>query len=77
VLGRARADRTIDPSGELIGYEAVARTMLGDKKEAVRLLQTYLTDHPEHRRGFAKLNAWWWRDLQSDQRFQTLVAAGG
>jgi len=77
VLVRARADRTIDPSGELIGYEAVVRTMLGDKKEAVDLLQTYLTDHPEHRRGFAKLNAWWWRDLQSDERFQTLVAAGG
>jgi serine/threonine-protein kinase len=78
VLVRARArDRTIDPSGELVGYEAVVRTMLGDKKEAVDLLQRYLTDHPEHRRGFAKINVWWWRDLQSDPRFQTLVAAGG
>jgi tetratricopeptide (TPR) repeat protein len=77
VLVRARADRTIDPRGELMGYEAFVRTLLGDKKEAVDLLQKYLTDHPEHRRGFAKINAWWWRDLQSDPRFQTLVAAGG
>ena len=77
VLVRARADRTIDPRGELMGYEAVVRTMLGDKKEAVDLLQQYLTDHPEHRRGFAKVNSWWWRDLQNDSRFQTLVAAGG
>jgi len=77
VLVRARADRTIDPRGELMGYEAFVRTQLGDKKEAVDLLQRYLTDHPEHRGGFAKVNAWWWRDLQSDPRFKTLIAGGG
>ncbi|MGI8402984.1 MAG: hypothetical protein ACR2NS_15470 [Gemmatimonadaceae bacterium] len=64
VLVRARADRTVDPRGELIGYEAFVRATLGDKKEAVDLLQRYLTDHPEHRRGFAKVNAWWWHDLE-------------
>ena len=74
VLVRARADRNVDPRGELMGLEAFVRTMLGDKKEAVDLLQRYLTDHPEHRGGFAKVNAWWWRDLQSDPRFKTLVA---
>jgi serine/threonine-protein kinase len=77
VLDRARADRTVDPRGELMGYEAFVRTQLGDKKEAVDLLQRYLTDHPEHRGGFAKVNAWWWRDLQSDPRFRTLIAGGG
>ncbi|MEO7822683.1 MAG: hypothetical protein ABIS15_03670, partial [Gemmatimonadaceae bacterium] len=77
VLARARADRETDPRGELIGYEAFVRTMLGDRKEAIDLLQRYLTDHPEHRRGFAKVNAWWWRDLQTDPRFQTLIALGG
>ena len=76
VLVRARADRTIDPRGELMGYEAFVRTQLGDKKEAVDLLQRYLTDHPEHRGGFAKVNAWWWRDLQNDPRFQSLIAGG-
>jgi tetratricopeptide (TPR) repeat protein len=77
VLVRARPDSTIDPRGELMGYEAFVRTQLGDKKEAVDLLQKYLTDHPEHRRGFAKVNAWWWADLQSDPRFRKLVAGGG
>ncbi|MGZ3333091.1 MAG: protein kinase domain-containing protein [Gemmatimonadaceae bacterium] len=78
VLVRARTtDRTIDPRGELMGYEAFVRAQLGDKKEAVDLLQRYLTDHPEHRGGFAKVNAWWWRDLQSDPRFRSLIATGG
>jgi eukaryotic-like serine/threonine-protein kinase len=77
VLVRARADRTIDPRGELMGYEAFVRAQLGDKKEAVDLLQRYLTDHPEHRGGFAKVNAWWWRDLGSDPRFKSLIAGGG
>ena len=77
VLVRARADRTIDPRGELMGYEAFVRTQLGDKKEAVDLLQRYLADHPEHRGGFAKVNAWWWRDLQNDPRFKSLIATGG
>ncbi|HEV7389264.1 MAG TPA: protein kinase [Gemmatimonadaceae bacterium] len=76
VLTRARANRTIDPRGELMGYEAFVRTLLGEKKEAVHILQQYLTDHPEHRRGFAKANAWWWQDLQNDPEFQTLIAAG-
>jgi len=76
VLVRARADRTVDPRGELLGYEAFVRGQLGDKKEAVDLLQKYLTDHPEHRAGFSKVNPWWWRPLQDDPRFKTLIATG-
>jgi serine/threonine-protein kinase len=84
VLVRARADRTIDPRGELMGYEAFVWAQLGenpktrdtDNKQAVDLLQRYLTEHPEHRRGFAKLNAWWWRGLADDPRFKTLIAGG-
>ena len=75
VLVAARADRTIDPRGELIGYEAFVRGQLGDKKEAVDLLQKYLTDHPEHRVGFSKGNQWWWRPIRDDPRFRSLIAA--
>jgi len=74
VLVRARADRTVDPRGELLGYEAFVRGQLGDKKEAVDLLQKYLTDHPEHRAGFSKVNTWWWRPLQDYPRFKTLIS---
>jgi tetratricopeptide (TPR) repeat protein len=77
VLVRARADRTIDPRGELMGYEAFVRAQIGDKKEAVDLLQRYLTDHPEHRAGFAKARQWWWENLQNDPRFKSLVAGQG
>jgi eukaryotic-like serine/threonine-protein kinase len=77
VLVRARTDQKVDPRGELIGLEAFVRTMLGDKKEAVDLLQQYLLGHPDHRRGFAKVNAWWWTDLQDDPRFKRLIASRG
>jgi hypothetical protein len=36
----------------------------------------YLTNHPDHRAGFAKVNAWWWRDLQQEPRFKTLAGTG-
>jgi tetratricopeptide (TPR) repeat protein len=78
VLVRARTnDKAVDPREELVGYEGLVRAQIGDKKEAVDFVQKYLTDHPEHRRGFAKVNAWWWRELQDDPRFKTLIASGG
>jgi len=75
VLLRARtSDPAIDPRGELVGYEAFVRAQLGDKQEAVNLLQQYLTDHPEHRGGFSKANPWWWQPIQNDPRFRRLIA---
>ena len=77
VLSRAHTtDRTIDPRGDLLGWEAFVRAQLGDKKGAVDLLNQYLTDHPEHRAGFSKINPWWWRPLQDDARFKSLIATG-
>jgi TolB-like protein len=77
VLVRARADREIDPGGELMPMEAFVRTMLGDKTEAINLLQRAVGEHPEHHRGFAKVNFWWWRPLQDEPRFKTMMALGG
>ena len=76
VMERARAGRDIDPRGELIGAEAVSRVLIGDRDEAIRLMQLYLTSHPEHREGFVKANTWWWRSLQDDPRFRELVGSG-
>ena len=77
VLARAKtSDPAIDPRGELLGYEAFVRAQLGDKQEAVDLLQKYLTDHPEHRGGFSKANPWWWQPIQDDPRFKRLIATG-
>ena len=76
VLLAARAGADVDPRGELLPREAFVRTMLGERSEAIDLLKRYLTAHPEHRGGFAKANAWWWRDLQADPRFKELAATG-
>lgn len=76
VLERTRAGSDIDPRGELMGYEALARTFLGEREQAISLLQGYLTAHPEHRAGFAKKNYWWWRSLQDDARFKSLAGTG-
>ena len=77
VLARAKtSDPAIDPRGELMGYEAFVRAQLGDKQDAVDLLQKYLTDHPEHRGGFSKANPWWWQPIQDDPRFKRLIATG-
>jgi hypothetical protein len=76
VLERSRAGTDIDPRGELIGYEALARTFLGEHNQAITLLERYLTAHPEHRAGFAKVNSWWWRDLQKDPRFKIVAGMG-
>jgi serine/threonine-protein kinase len=73
VLERARAGRDVDPRGELIGAEAISRTLIGDHDKAIELLQVYLTSHPEHREGFVKANTWWWQPLKNDPRYKALV----
>ena len=75
VLDRSKGDRQVDPQRELLGYEAFARTMLGDKDEALRLLDEYLVANPKHREGFRKIVHWWWRPLQDDPRFKALIGA--
>jgi serine/threonine-protein kinase len=72
VIERARATREIDPRGELMGFEAFARTFLGERDEVIDLIQRYLTDHPEHRAGWGKVNNWWWRELQNHPRYREL-----
>jgi serine/threonine-protein kinase len=75
VLSRSEGDPTIDPERELLGYVAAARVALGDKDEALRLLERYLVAHPKHREGFRKNVHWWWRGLQDDARFKALIGA--
>ncbi|HKW47035.1 MAG TPA: serine/threonine-protein kinase [Gemmatimonadaceae bacterium] len=76
VIERARAGPEIDKRGELMGLEALARTFLGERAEAISTLERYLTTHPEHRAGFAKATSWWWRDLQKEPRIKELVGIG-
>jgi len=75
VLERSTGNSDIDPQRELLGYIAAARLSLGDKDEALRLLNTYLVANPKHRDGFRKNVHWWWRGLQDDPRFKALIGA--
>jgi len=65
-----------DPENELMSYNAYARLTLGDKRKAIDILKTYLTRNPEHRAGWGKDSAWWWRELKKDPEFQRLIATG-
>ena len=74
VLLRSRATPQEDPRHDVEGYEVVVRVMLNEQDEAIRLIEDYLTVNPEHRKGFAARTVWWWRDLQSNPKFQRLIA---
>ncbi len=69
----ARAGTDVDPAQELLGIEAVFRIQMGDQDEAIQLIRTYLTTHPEHRGGFQFTSHWWYRAIQDNAEFQQLV----
>ena len=74
VLVRARPPASVDPENQLMGYEAVVRVILGDQDEAVGLITRYVANKPDHLKGFARSNGWWWRDLQSNPKFKALIS---
>jgi len=76
VLERAHAPHEVDPDGELFGIEIVVRLFMKDYDRAMTMLGTYLTEHPDHRKGLATNTSPWWRDprVQSDPRFKELIA---
>ncbi len=75
VLERVRTtSEEVDPNGDLLFYEAYARLTMGDRDAALRLLGEYVSRNPEHREGWLKDSAWWWRDLENDARFRRLMA---
>ncbi|GMR13723.1 MAG: hypothetical protein BMS9Abin29_1938 [Gemmatimonadota bacterium] len=73
VVARSQASPDIDPTRELLGYEALVHLQLGDPATAVDRLRIYLTASPEHRVGWKWSSHWWWRDLQGNPDFQRLM----
>ena len=73
VAARSRADAAVDPPRELVSFEAIVRTILGDKDEAIRLLGVYFATNPQQRSSVDRDESWWYRDLRSDPRYQALV----
>jgi len=70
---RARADTTIDATREFAMLEAIMRTILGERDEALHQLGLYLSANPQFREGMARDRTWWFRELRKDPRYQRLV----
>lgn len=73
VLGRSNAGPDIDPESELLGFQAFAYLLLGDRDMTFRLLKQQVAANPAHRAGLARSVHWWWRDIRDDARFKDLV----
>jgi hypothetical protein len=74
-LEAARAGPDIDPGQELVGYEAIMRTMVGDEDVAVQQLRRYVAANPDHQ--FLEVEGdvhWWWRPLRDHPGFATVAA---
>jgi len=74
VLNRARTEVTaeVDPTRELLLVEAYARTLLGEKDAAVRLLLEHEAAVPGSFSGDGAA-LWWWSGLQDHPEFRRLV----
>jgi serine/threonine-protein kinase len=72
----ARGDPTIDPTNDLLYVEALARNVMGDREEALRLLGRYLATNPQDRESIARDETWFLRGLRDDPRFKALVGTG-
>jgi len=75
VIGRAEGSESLDPSGDLVYLEAMARSQLGEKDKAISLLSRYYAAHPQQQRYAAKDESFWWKPLKDDPKYQALVGA--
>jgi TolB-like protein len=75
VLMRASAAATpdIDPTRELLGIAAYSWLLLGDREQAVRLLEQHAAADPQRYTGGQEARSWWWRDLEGHPRFRSIV----
>jgi len=71
---RARADSLLDPTRDLSMLEAIVRTMLGERHEALRQLGIYLSANPQFRAGMARDQTWWFKDLREDPNYRAILA---
>jgi hypothetical protein len=65
----------VDQTRDLALLEAIARTLLGDRDEALRQLDVYYTANPHLRASMAQDQSWWWRDLRRDPRYWEVIGA--
>ena len=73
VAARSRGNPQIDPASELMVYEAQFRAQVGDKDDAIRLLERFFAANPPQR-AFAKDDdSFWWDPIRDDPRYKALI----
>ncbi len=73
VAEQSRGGSDVDPTRDLLYIEAFVRMLLSDKPEALKALKVYLAVNPDRRSTLADDPGWWFRGLQDDSVFQSLV----
>jgi hypothetical protein len=73
VIAHAPGSENLDPSGDLVYLEAMARSQLGDKDRAISLLGKYFAAHPQQQKYASKDESFWWKPLQDEPRYRALV----
>jgi serine/threonine-protein kinase len=75
VLERAaQPDPNIDPTQELMGYEAIMLAQMGEFDQAMDRLKRYVALNPDHSFQVGGNTHWWWRDLVNRPDFKALLA---
>ena len=74
VLERAaQPDPEIDPTQELMGYQAIMLVQMGDLDQAMSRLKRYVALNPDHSFQVDNNIHWWWRELVNRPDFRALV----
>ena len=77
VLRRAEGDAITDPTGELKMFSAFGSVILDDRDDVYRRLGEYIAVSPATRKEDMRTKpTWWFRPLESDPRWRSLVGAG-
>jgi TolB-like protein len=75
VIGRSQAPESVDPGGDLMYFEVLARAQLGEKDKALALLGKFFASHPQQRQYAAGEDSWWLESLKDEPRYKALVGS--
>jgi serine/threonine-protein kinase len=76
VITHAQGNETIDPAGDLVQLEAMARAQLGQKERVISLLRRQIAAHPQQKNIGGHDESWWFKSLQDDPQYKALFTGG-
>jgi serine/threonine-protein kinase len=76
VIMRSRGNSTVDPTSELLSWEAQVRAQIGDKEDVIKLLTKFFAANPQYRPFAKDDDSWWWDSVKEDPSYKALVGGG-